>query len=202
MSDEFIRSLQGDWQSQDHGADSVLRRLRRNRWTPHILLGAELAVFVLALAVGVWFAWQALRDSPQQLLFALSAGMILLTAPTLCVAGLRARRASLAWAAETPESLLKVGMRRAESSLRAIRVGRWHVAITGVFLAILWVCEALGVLHAMDFLVFYTVICVLVSAVAWLWMNRADRRARSERAACARLLEALQASLGSDAGVS
>jgi hypothetical protein len=198
MSDNFIRALQGDWQSQDHGAAGVLQSLRRNRWTPHLVLAAELLACVAALGVGLWFAWVALHDVQLKLLYALSAGILLLSAPGLAVAGIRARRASLAWADETPESLLEVGMRRAESTLRAIRVGRWHLAIIAVFVITLWVVEALGFLRAYDFLALYTAVCGVVSGVAWVWMVRSEKRARSEHHACARMLATLQVDGGND----
>src|SRR5687768_8861025 len=138
MSDDFIRDLRADWQSQDHDVAAALQRLRSNRWTPHLSLAAEVSMCVLALAVGVWFAWVAVHNEEHRILFALSAAVVLITAPALGVASLLARRRSLAWDAASPESLLRVGVRRAEASLRAIRVGRWHVAIVGVFVVVLW----------------------------------------------------------------
>jgi hypothetical protein len=192
MNDDFIRSLKSDWQSQDIDAGKVLRRLRRNRWVPHIVLGAEVLVLTLSFLVGLWFAWTAVHHAQHNLLFAVSAGVLLLTAPALGVASVMARRRSLAWDVETPASLLSVGIRRAESSLRAIRIGRWHIAIIAVFVVTLWILEASGVIQAIDFLTIYTVICVALSVVSWLWMVWRERRVRSEHAACARLLETLQ----------
>jgi hypothetical protein len=192
MNDDFIRSLKSDWQSQDIDAGKVLRRLRRSRWVPHIVLGAEVLVLTLSFLVGLWFAWAAVHHEQHNLLFAVSAGVLLLTAPALGVASVMARRRSLAWDVETPASLLSVGIRRAESSLRAIRIGRWHIAIIAVFVVTLWILEASGVIQAIDFLTIYTVICVALSVVSWLWMVWRERRVRSEHAACARLLETLQ----------
>jgi hypothetical protein len=192
MNDDFLRGLQADWQSQANDADKVLRRLHRNRWTPHIVLGGEILVCALAFLVGLWFAWIAMHDEQHRLLFALSAAVMLLTAPALCVAGVMARRPSLAWDVETPESLLKVGMRRAESSLRAIRIGRWHVAIIAAFVTALWIAEALGFIDAIDFLLLYTSVCLVASVASWLWMRWRENRVRSEHAACIRLLAALQ----------
>jgi hypothetical protein len=83
-------------------------------------------------------------------------------------------------------------MRRAESSLRAIRIGRWHIAIIAVFVMTLWVLEALGFIHAIDFLILYTMVCLAVSVVSWLWMMWREKRAGSELSACTRLLETLQ----------
>lgn len=192
MNDNFIRSLQGDWQSQDHDAARVLRRLRRNRWTPHIVLGLEILGCAFALLVGIWFAWVAAHTQEHKLLFALSAGVMLMAAPGLCIASVMARRHSLAWDAETPESLLRIGVRRAEASLQAIRIGRWHIAIIAIFVMTLWVVEALGFIHAIRFLIFYTTVCLAVSAATWLWMLWREKRARGEHAACVRLLATLQ----------
>lgn len=192
MNDNFIRSLQGDWQSQGHDAARVLRRLRRTRWVPHIVLGSEIVGCAVALLVGIWFAWIAAHTWEHKLLFALSAGVLLITAPGLCIASVIVRRHSLAWDAETPETLLQVGMRRTESSLSAIRIGRWHIAVIALFVTTLWILEAIGLIHAVDFLIFYTAVCVVVSAVAWLWMRWREKRLRGEHAALVRLLAALQ----------
>ena len=192
MSDEFIRSLQGDWQSQDHDATRVLRRLRRTRWMPHVVLGAEIVGCAFALLVGIWFAWVAMHTDEHQLLFALSAAVMLIVAPALCIASVMVRRHSLAWDAETPESLLAVGIRRAETSLSALRIGRWHIAIIAFFVSTLWVLEAIGLIHAIRFLVLYTTVCLAVSTIGWLWMKSREKRLRSERVALARLLATLK----------
>lgn len=192
MSDNFIRSLKSDWQSQDFDSDRVLRRLRRNRWVPHVVLGAEILICTVTFLVGLWFAWAAAQGGQHALLYALSSGVLLLTAPALCVASVMARSPSLAWHVETPESLLNVAMRRAESSLRVIRIGRWHVAIVAVFAGSLWALTALGLIQANDFLIFYTTICVAVCLASWFWMAWREKRARRELAACAHLLSTLQ----------
>jgi hypothetical protein len=199
MNDEFIRSVQADWRTQGNDIDEIVKRLRRNRWTPHVVLGLEILVCVSAFLAGLWFAWVAVHHEQDRLLYVLSAGVMLLTAPALCVAGVMARRASLAWDVETPESLLNVGIRRAESSLRAIRIGRWHVAIIAAFVVTLWVAETLGFVHAVDFLIFYTLICLAVSFAGWLWMGWHEKSVRSEHAACVRLLAALRVDNETDA---
>jgi hypothetical protein len=187
-TDEFIHNLKGDWQSQDDGAERVLHRLRRNRWTPHVMLGLEVLGAVGALLIGLWFAWAAAHREDQQLLLGLSAAVLLLSAPVLCIATVRARRAALSWGKETPESLLQIGIRRAEASLRVIRIGRWHLVILALFLAILWAAEVSGMIQAMEFLTFYTATCVIVSLLAWLWMASREKRLRGECDALIRLL--------------
>jgi hypothetical protein len=193
MTDDFMRSLQHDWQSQDDGAARVLRRLRRNRWTPHVVLAFEILGCIGALLVGLWFAWTAVHSEDQQLLLALSAGVLLIAAPALCVASVRARRAALAWDSATPDALLRIGIRRAEASLRAVRIGRWHLAILAVFVAMLWVAEALHLIDAVGFLTLYSAVSLAASLLAWLWMSWREKRVRNERAACVRLLAIMQA---------
>jgi hypothetical protein len=166
--------------------------LRRTRWMPHIVLGSEIVGCAFALLVGIWFAWVAAHTEEHELLYALSAGVMLIAAPGLCVATVIVRRHSLAWDAETPESLLHTGIRRTESSLSAIRIGRWHIAIIALFVTVLWILEAAGLIHAVGFLIFYTAVCVAASAVAWLWMTWREKRLRGEHAALVRLLAALK----------
>lgn len=192
MTDELVRELQRDWQSLDCDADEIVRRLRRNRWMPHLVLALEILGCVLALCVGLWFAWVAVNNSEHRLLFTLSAGILLIAVPVLGVATAMARRASLAWDAETPESILRIGVRRAEASLRVMRVGRWHIAIIASFVAVLWMLQLMGFIDAWAFLVFYTAVCAIVSLVSWFWMARRIRAVSAERDACARLLTTLQ----------
>lgn len=192
MSDDFIRSLQGDWQSRDQDVSAALRRLRQTRWVPHLVLGAEVIGCAIALLVGIWFAWVAAHNEEHTLLFTLSAAIMLLAAPALCIASVVARRESLAWHAETPESILNVGIRRVESSLTAIRIGRWHVAIVALFVVALWLLQSIGLINAMKFLTFYTSVCLAISLTAWAWMRWREKRLRSERAALHRLLAALE----------
>jgi hypothetical protein len=191
-NDDFIRDLRSDWQSQDHDVARALQRLRRNRWTPHLALALEMSACVLALFTGLWFAWMAAHNEEHGLLFALSAAVVLITAPALGLASLVARHRSLAWDAESPESLLRVGVRRAEASLRAVRIGHWHMAIVALFVAILWIAQMSGLIRAIEFLVFYTTVCVVVCGASWLWMMRRTKQLRGEHAAYLRLLAKLR----------
>jgi hypothetical protein len=192
MNDEFIRGLQRDWQSREQDVGEMLRRLRRNRWVPHVVLVFELLGYAVALSVGVWFASVALRTPEHRLLFALSAAILLTTAPALAIASAMARRDSLAWGDETPESILQIGIRRANSSLRIVRVGQWHMAVIAMFVVLLWILQIAGWIDAFRFLVVYSLICCGVSMGSWVWMRRQSRKARAEQEACRGLLEALR----------
>jgi Na+-transporting methylmalonyl-CoA/oxaloacetate decarboxylase beta subunit len=192
MTDELIRSLRSDWQSQEYDATHVIRRLRRARWTPHFVFALEILGCAVALVVGIWFAWLAVHQSEDRLLLALSAAVLLIAVPVLGIATAVARRTGFAWADETPESILRIGIRRADASLRAMRVGRWHLAAVAGFVVLLWVLQLLELIGALEFLVFYTWVCLAVSLVSGIWMAWRIRAVRAERDACIQLLAALQ----------
>ena len=69
MSDDLIRSLQRDWQSQEFDASQVVSRLRRARWIPHLVLALEILGCCITLGVGIWFAWVAGHQPEHRLLF-------------------------------------------------------------------------------------------------------------------------------------
>jgi MFS family permease len=190
--DDFIRELQQTWQSQNHGATQVLQRLRRKRWEPHIRLAATLVGCGIAVLCAAWFAWIAIQPGPWRLLFALSAGVLLLSVPAGTVSTVWALRSSLAWD-EEPQELLRIGIRRTEGALRFFSVQRWSAPVIAAFVALLWLCQAAGLLHAPGFLVFYTLFSGVVCAGAWLYLMWQEPRIRAERAACIRLLALMDA---------
>ena len=192
MTDELIRSLQRDWQSQEYDGSHVIRRLRRARWTPHLVFALEVLGCCLALGVGVWFAWVAAHQSEHKLLMVLSAAVLLISVPLFGVATALARRPSLAWDDETPESILRIGIRRADASLQAMRVGRWHMAVVTGFVVLLWALQLLKLIDALEFLVIYSSVCLVVSLGSWIWMAWRVRAVRAEREACTRLLDNLR----------
>ncbi len=192
MTDELIRELRRDWQSQEFDASQVVRRLRRARWAPHLVLVFEILGCCVALGVGIWFAWVAAHQEEHKLLFVLSAAVLLITAPVLGVATALARRPGLAWDDETPESILRSGIRRADATLQAMRVGRWHIAIIAGFVALLWALQGLKFIQAMEFLLFYSSVCLVVSLGSWIWMAWRTRTLHAERDACIRLLADLR----------
>jgi hypothetical protein len=191
MLDEDLLTLRADWRRQDAAFTDVYARLRRNRWQPHALLALEFAGAALGLAIGLWYASVAVKlDS---LLFALSAAVLLLAMPAFAVGTVLARKRSLRWEEETPEDVLIVGLRRADASVRAIRVGRWQVAIIASFVVTLWTTEAMGLIDVSGFLVFYSAICAASVIPYFTWLRRREKLVLAERAACRKLLEDLSA---------
>jgi hypothetical protein len=192
MTDELIRRLQVEWQSQEYDASHMVRRLRRARWTPHLVFALEVLGCCVALGVGCWFAWVAAHQSEHKLLMTLSAAVLLITVPLLGVATALARRPSFAWDDETPESILRIGIRRADASLRAMRVGRWHIAVVAVFVVLLAMLQLLHLIDALEFLILYSAVCLVVSLGSWVWMAWRIRTLRAEREVCVRLLATLR----------
>lgn len=193
MNDEFLDQLRNTWHSQTHDTEAVLTRLRRRRWAPHLALGGQVVGCLVALTIGVWFAWMAISVPQQRVLFALGAAVMLIVVPPLCWMSMVVRRSVLGWYDETPQSLLLTGVRRADALMQALRLARWHVAVIGAFVAVLWACQVLGLIHSVRFLIFYTVVCLLAGVGGLLWIRVRGHRARREREACMRLLAMMSA---------
>ena len=190
MTDDFLEELQSSWRGQDVPLANVQARLRRQRWRPHLALGYELLGTAAVMGVGIWFALMAVRLG--SLLFAMSAGVLLLAAPALALAAWLARKDSLRWEEETPESVLVLGVRCADASLKVIRLGRVHLAVVGAFVSVLWALELGGLLDAREFLMLYTLVCAATAAFYLPWLAWRQGRVKLERALCQRLLDDLR----------
>ena len=197
MTDEFFKELQSNWRGQDVALGDALSRLRRQRWRPHLALGLELLATAATMGVGVWFASMAI--TLQSVLFGMSAGILLIAAPALAVAAWLARKDSLHWEDETADSVLVSGIRRADASLKVLRLGRVHLWLIAAFVAVLWTLELGGLIGARDFLVLYTLMCAATAAFYLPWLAWRERRVKRDRAVCEHLLGELQAGDRQDA---
>lgn len=191
MVDDDLMTLRADWRRQDAAFTNVYARLRRNRWQPHALLALELTGAALGLAIGLWYAWVAAKLG--SLVFALSAAVMLLAMPAFAVGKVLARKRSLRWEEETPEDVLAVALRRADGSLRAIRVGRWQAVLIAIFVVTLWATQILGLIDVRGFLFFYSAICAASVIPYVVWLRRREQGVLAEREACRKLLDDLAA---------
>jgi hypothetical protein len=66
--------------------------------------------------------------------------------------------------------------------------GRWHVAVVAVFVAVLWAFQLLELIDALEFLILYSTICLVVSLGSWIWMVWRARAVSAERDAYVRML--------------
>ncbi len=220
MTDEFIRELQTRWRTQPVDGASVVARLRRERGTPRLLLGLEIVQAVVGILSGVVFVWLALDASllarwlggliearfasPEEatgylrtlrILLGAGGAVMLTTVPPLAWAAISARRAGLAWENETPESVLRAGLRRADSSLRANRIGRWHVFVLLAFVAGLWALPLVGLTPVLV-VASMTLIYLLSIAPFWIWLDLRRERLRREIETCLGLLKEYEAETG------
>lgn len=212
MTDDFIRELQVSWKAQEVRAPAVVARLRRGRWTPHLILGLELLHGLVGLAFGAGFLWLALASEPLELMFSLvshrpppgeavaevhavarpvfllAAAVLLVVQPLFTWRLVAARRASLRWEGETPEGVLRTGARLAAASLEANRIGRWALWLLLAFAASFW-----------GFVVFgsYPVLVAAIQTAAylagvgatWTWLELRRERLTREIETCLKLLE-------------
>jgi hypothetical protein len=220
MTDDFIRRLQSEWRAQPIDRSVMIGRLRRGRWTPRLLLWLEVLQGVVGVAFGAAFLWLALDPDRLSLLLVSAfdrqavskediaylarmlrwmlgaGGLVMLAAvPPLAWAAVRARLDGLKWEDETPESVLRFGLRRVDASLRANRLGRWHVWVLLAFVAGLWGLALVG-LAPVFFLAQMTILYLLAIAGVWIWLDLRRERLRREMEACLRLLQ----ELGADGG--
>jgi hypothetical protein len=192
MTDDFLVNLRNDWRSQDSEFEAVKHRLARARWTTRALIAFEAARLLFAIAVGVWFAaiaWQ--RDD---IFFGLSAFTLLLAVPPLTIAVLMARREMLDDSSETPEGVLRFGLRRASATDRILKLGLWGAAMLQAFVAVLWIFKWAGLIHRHYPLIPFTCIWIGSALIALAWYVWRKRRNDAERAQCRRLLAQFEAS--------
>lgn len=187
--DEFLRNAQIEWRRQPIEPERLHTRLRRNRWTPHLLLGLEILGGLGGFAVGLYFFWTALTVGG--LLYALSAVVMLCAMPVSIMFSILARRGALRWEDETPEGVLCVSLARAEASLRAIRLSYLSGVVVAGFVVVLWIAQASGLIHAFDFILFYSITSAAVCVPYLVYLAWRSRRVRADRAACRRLMAEL-----------
>jgi hypothetical protein len=100
----------------------------------------------------------------------------------------RARQGSLKWEDETPESVLQVGLRRADASLRANRIGRWNVLVLAALVVVFLAMWALSGVPT-SIIAINTIIYAGLLAAAWLWLDVRRAHVRGELETCLKLLE-------------
>jgi Na+/melibiose symporter-like transporter len=187
MTDDFLREVQIGWRGIDVASpQDMAARMKRTRLAPFAFVAAEIAGGVTAVLIGLWFAVIAVQTG--RLVFVLSAAVVLSAIPAFTFASVMARRDTLSWADETPEGVLRYGLRRAKASLAAVRLGWWGIGVIALFVAVLWIAQLGGWLGEAGFVLFYTVTSLMVVGVYALWLLWRRSRLDAERAACERLL--------------
>jgi hypothetical protein len=192
MTDDFLREARAGWLAIDADRPhDIEARMKRTRLAPLLFVIAEIAGASIAILIGVWFAVIAVETG--RLVFVLSAVVLLSTIPAFTFAIVMARRGTLRWEDETPEGVLRHGLRRARASLAAVRFGWWGIGVVALFVAILWTTQLGGWLDEMGFLLFYTATSLVTVGVYALWLRWRRPRLEAERAECERLLIEMRA---------
>src|SRR5579864_216789 len=124
MTDDLVGELKADWQRQDVEVVAVKQRLKRWRSFAYLIVAADVAGALLALAAGIGFAVIAWRRN--DLLFGLSAFTLLVTYPPLVIRAFRERRRSLRWADRTPEGTLRYALTRTRAIDTILKIGYWN----------------------------------------------------------------------------
>jgi hypothetical protein len=184
--DDFLRKAQSDWRGLSVDVAHLERRLRRHRWTPHLILAAEIAGGIVGFGIGLWFLSTALTGGG--LLYAIAAIVMLTAMPFFTVLSFIARRKSLHWQDETPDEVLRASLARADASLRAIRVGYLGVAIIVGFVALLWIAQAIGIVRASGFVQVYSLTATGICVPYLVYLGLRQRQVSRERAACLKLM--------------
>lgn len=186
MTDDLVGELKADWQRQDVEVVAVKQRLKRWRSFAYLIVAADIAGALLALAVGIGFAVIAWRRN--DLLFGLSAFTLLVTYPPLVIRVFRERRRSLRWADRTPEGTLRYALTRTRAIDKILKIGYWNGVVLLCFVASVWICVLAGFISRRYPLVFMSVIWIAAALGAMLWAHWRMRRNALERAHCERLL--------------
>jgi MFS family permease len=191
MTDDFVASLRNDWREQDLELEQVRRRLARARLATRALIVVEAAYTAIGVAVGVWFAVMAWKHS--DVFFGISAFTLLLAVPPAYILLLRARRQSLDVSGETPEETVRSALKRTIAADRIVRIGFWNAAALMLFVVVLWVCVAAGVIPHQYPVVLFSAIWLASAAIVSLWYLWRRKRNAAERRQCERLLAQYEA---------
>lgn len=186
MDDPDIETLRAGWHDAGGETELRLRAIRRRRWLPVIVTGAEVGAATVTALLGAWLIWHGLR--------AHIAAYSTLGAPlfacgfSLSIVLADARRASLTWRDETPGDLLRTGLRQVEASLRVIDIMRWYAVGILLFLIATRIVNLVkGEAHGP-----YTWLAtgggVTICGLYWLWLTGRRRKSRIEQRILARLL--------------
>jgi len=186
MTDEVIDELRADWRRQEIQLDDFRRRLSRSRVRTTWVIAFELAMALIGVLAGLWYAvlaWQR-RD----LLFGLSALTMLVVSPPFAVEVHRLRRRSLVWADRTPEGTLRYALARIRLASRILRLQSWGGVVLLLFVGVVWAAAWMGWISRTYPLGILTTVWVSAAAFTLLWSRWRLRQGDHEHETCERLL--------------
>ena len=193
MTDD-LDELKADWQRQQIDIERLRQRQGRARAWIRFVLVSEVALTLVAIAVGAVYAWFAWRW--HDLLFAVAALVMLLVPPPFALYALRLRRRSLDWADRTPEGTLRYTLQRLQLTARTVRLGYWGGWLLLAITVVYWVIALMGWTSPRYppgflrlFLGFISAVWIVSAIGAFTWSTWRLRQINAEHASCERLLE-------------
>ncbi len=138
------------------------------------------------MAAGGWLAFNAWKLGSQR--YAMLSVVLLLSAPILAVAVMLSRRGRAIEEGASSAIALIDALHRVDDSLRMVRLCRAHVGVAGASACVFWVCEWFGYARQIEFLLFFTVACLVTGAACLPWLASRERRLYDDRAEYRRLL--------------
>lgn len=181
-----LGALKADWRRQDTRIDALSRELEGVRRGTRMVLALEILLTLAGILLGCFYAVAAWRD--HDVLFALSAWMLLVVVPPLAIPGLLLRHRSLDFPDRTPEGTLRYALQRLKLASRILRMQQVGNATLLAFVACVWASAALGWIPRRYPLVTLTVVWLLSVLAAELWCRRRLRHHAVESARCSQLL--------------
>lgn len=191
MSDDFLNEARANWRGLDEEVGHMARRLHRQRVLSRLAVLASFAGTGVAVAAGAWLLFSGL-DVAHALLGRIAGLVLLVAVPVLSVASYLARRRQPRWEEETPEGILRYALKQLEVDTALLKVTRWHAYVLAGFLAVLWVGAGFGWIPRDDFLIGFTILYLVTSGAAFLWVRLRQQRIMRERARCEALLAEYQ----------
>jgi len=186
MTDEVIDELRADWRRQEIQLDDFRRRLNRSRLRTTWVIAFELAMDLIGVLAGLWYAvlaWQ-FRD----LLFGLSALTLLVIFPPFAIELYRLRRRSLLWVDRTPEGTLRYALARIGLARRILRLQSWSAGALLLFVGVVWAAAWMGWISRRYPLRILLTVWISAAAFTLLWSRWRLRQGDHEHETCERLL--------------
>ena len=147
---------------------------------PHIPLYLAFSLSALGTVSGMWFvnsAWQL-----RSLTAGMSAVALLLVSPPLACVAFLLRKEGPTCKGQSAEQGITASLERADSSLRAIRLGRGYLCVFASNAVILGIAQLMGMVDLSGFLMFDATACAIAAAAYLPWLARRERRVYEERA--------------------
>jgi hypothetical protein len=183
---EELAELKADWRRQDTRIDALRARLEGVRLRTRIVLALEILLTLLGVATGLFYATLAWRG--RDLLFAMSALMLLVVVPVFAIPGMRLRHRSLHFPDRTPEGTLRYALARLNLEGRILRMMDPAGAALLAFVAAVWVGAGAGWIPRRYPLGVLTVVWLLSALASFLWCRWRLQRNAAESARCGQLL--------------